>query len=162
MESYLVYIVLKGADPRVGALWPGFPVRWHVNVDGTESISSAEFDWRWPEKISMVNTKLRQILQPGIAIRLNFAALSIIVYEPIKNYLKLFDIRLTQIPIFASRSNTSTANHHIFASPTIWLRYQSFGIRLDDESRSRTPLCWNLVHIHFKNCTRGWYGNIQE
>ena len=28
---------------------------------------------------------------------------------------------------------------HIFALPTIRLRYQSFGIRLDNESRSRTP-----------------------
>ena len=47
--------------------------------------------------------------------------------------------------IFASRLNTSTKNHHIFALPTIQLRYQSFGIRLDDESRSRTPLCQNLM-----------------
>ena len=47
--------------------------------------------------------------------------------------------------IFALRLNTLTANHHIFASPTIQLRYQSFGIQLDDESRSGTPLCRNLM-----------------
>ena len=50
--------------------------------------------------------------------------------------------------IFASRLNTSTANHHIFASPTIRLRYQSFGIRLDDEARSGTPLRQNLPATH--------------
>ena len=33
--------------------------------------------------------------------------------------------------IFALRSNTSTANHHFFASPTIRLRLQRFVIRLD-------------------------------
>ena len=46
--------------------------------------------------------------------------------------------------IFASRLNTSTSNHHIFASSTIGLRYQILGIRLDGESRSVTPLCQNL------------------
>ena len=47
--------------------------------------------------------------------------------------------------IFASRSNTLTVNHHIFASPTIRPRYQSFSIRLDEEYRSGTPLCPNLT-----------------
>ena len=49
----------------------------------------------------------------------------------------LFNIRFD----FASRSNTSTTNHHFFASPTIRLRWQRFVIRLHDESRSGTPLC---------------------
>ena len=42
--------------------------------------------------------------------------------------------------IFASRLNTSTTNHHIFASPIIRLRYQSFAICLDNKSRIGTPL----------------------
>ena len=46
--------------------------------------------------------------------------------------------------IFASRSNTSLSNHHIFASPTIQLRYQTFRICLDNEPRSGTLLCRNL------------------
>ena len=31
-------------------------------------------------------------------------------------------------------------------SSTIWLRLQRFAIGFDDESRSRTPLCQNLMH----------------
>ena len=46
--------------------------------------------------------------------------------------------------ILASRSNTSTLNHHFFASPTIWVRHHIFGIRFDDESRSVTLLRWYL------------------
>ena len=45
----------------------------------------------------------------------------------------------------ASRSNTSTLNHHFFASSTIQLRLQRFAICFDDESRSGTPLRLNLV-----------------
>ena len=49
--------------------------------------------------------------------------------------------------IFAWGSNTLTSNHHIFASPTIRLRYQSFGIRLNNESQTRIPLRRNLVWL---------------
>ena len=50
-----------------------------------------------------------------------------------------FDIRF--------EGNTLTSNHHIFASPTIRLRYQSFGLHPNDESRIGTPLRQNLVYI---------------
>ena len=35
--------------------------------------------------------------------------------------------------------------YSIFASPTIWLKFQTFAISLEEESRSGTPLCRNLV-----------------
>ena len=49
------------------------------------------------EMVLKVGNKFWRILRPGITIRLNFAASSII---PIKNYLQLFDIHLAWIPIF--------------------------------------------------------------
>ena len=49
--------------------------------------------------------------------------------------------------IFASRWNTLTSNHHIFTSPTIRLRYQSFGLHPNDEYWIGTPLRQNLVYI---------------
>ena len=159
--------------------------------------------------------KLRWILRPGIAIRLKFAALSIICvwtfkklpqtipYSPDSNthilgeYDKYLSKRsksawtirvfivcgsksnnystlmhktwrgqiclttpkwpniIQYLPkcysifalIFALRLNTSTANHHILASPTIRLRYQSFSNRFDCESRSGTPLRGNLLYL---------------
>ena len=49
--------------------------------------------------------------------------------------------------IFALRSNTSTSNHHFFASSTIQLRLQRFVIRLDDKSRIGTLLRQNSMYI---------------
>ena len=46
--------------------------------------------------------------------------------------------------IFASRSNTSTSNHHFFASSTIQTRLQRLAIRFT-EHRSGTPVCRNLI-----------------
>ena len=64
-----------------------------------------------------IGVKLWQILRPGIAIRLNFPLLQLFVYEPIKNYLGLFDICLTGILLFwANMTNNcrSEANYLCF------------------------------------------------
>ena len=59
--------------------------------------------------------------------------------------------------IFASKLNTSTSNHQFFALPTIGLRLQRFAIRLNDKSRSRTPLCRNLPRtIHYLHRIEFW------
>ena len=71
--------------------------------------------------------KLRQILRPGIAIRLKFAAYLL------RYLLKGRILHLT---------------NHFFASPTIWLRHQSFDVSFDDESWSRTPLRRNLIVLY--------------
>ena len=121
------------------------------------------------------------------------------MYEPMKKYPELFNIRLTRIPFFlvnmtnnwqskAKRSKLfvflticiqsriiiwlwtihnfytritqiiiwilthkwpNIIQYSAFALPTIRLRYQSFGICLDVESRSGTPLRRNLVNLHF-------------
>ena len=46
-------------------------------------------------------------------------------------------------------TTTSTSNHSFLASPTIWLRYSRFVLRLDDESWSGTPLRRNLIRSDF-------------
>ena len=82
-----------------------------------------------------------RILWPVIAIRLKFAASWIIrvwTYNEFPRSIR-FDPEsntyiLGEYDIFALRSNTSTSNHHFFASSTIRLRLQGFVIRFDDKS----------------------------
>ena len=57
----------------------------------------------------------------------------------------LFDIHPNVIPYWLRVWKLWPRTIIFFASPTIRLRHQSFDIPFDDESRSRTLLCQNLV-----------------
>ena len=118
-------------------------------------------------QFSSLATKLRRILHPGIAIRKKFAPLWIIRVWTYDEFPEVFGSTPNRIPlktrkcpnvirylpkcylIFASRLNTSTSNHHFFASSTIQLRLQRFASTMNLEAGPHFAEISSLVCADF-------------
>ena len=78
-----------------------------------------------------------------LVMRFYYTVINSIYYSKMAKFYSIFVQILFNILFEVEYSDLEPS---FFTSPTVRLRHQSFDIRYDDESRSKTPLRWNLLY----------------